>query len=217
MNDSSNTGLHDEITLLLPWYINKTLHEHDQRRVENHTKDCLECRDALSLLRTMETAVTVDSPAPIVPAPRVQDLLDTVCPQAATRSPRRGWIESMAAASIITIAITALLFFVSSDKQGINNNIFETATSTRSAVTMDVVLDIQFETTSDAGTRRTLLEILNAEVQTTSDNGDAVRAILHIPVASLEELEWHTKRIESMSPIRSVKLVALQLPVRKKE
>lgn len=217
MNEPSDTALHEEIALLLPWYVNKTLHDSEQRLVENHAKGCRECQDALSLLRSMESAVTVDAPAPIVPAPRLQDLLDSVRTKRPVPPSRMEWIGNLVAASLITIAITALLYLANDDEQGVDGQIFGTATSESSTVSMDVVLDIQFEVTSGADTRRKLLETLNAEIQTSSDDGSEVRAILHIPATSLEELELHTKQIESMPSIRSVELVALQLPMRKKE
>lgn len=217
MDDYSNTDIHDEIALLLPWYVNETLHDSEWRRVENHARDCSECQDALSLLRSIDSAVTVDAPAPIVPAPRVQDLLGSVRSQRPTRPIKTEWTKNAIAASIITIAITALLYFANDDDQYIDSKIFETATSTQTTVTMDVVLDIRFDEASDADARTKLLEALNAEIQASSKNGEEVRAILKFPASSLEELESRTKQIAAMPPIRSVELVALQLPVRNQE
>ena len=48
---------HQEISLLLPWYVNKSLHGAEVRLVENHLKVCLTCRRELATLHKLATAV----------------------------------------------------------------------------------------------------------------------------------------------------------------
>jgi len=48
---------HQEISLLLPWYVNKTLHGAEISRVENHLKVCLTCRRELATLHKLAAAV----------------------------------------------------------------------------------------------------------------------------------------------------------------
>lgn len=48
---------HQEISLLLPWYVNKTLHGAEINRVENHLKVCLTCRRELATLHKLAAAV----------------------------------------------------------------------------------------------------------------------------------------------------------------
>lgn len=38
---------HQEVTLLLPWYVNGTLNEQEMATVDAHLEHCAECRDAL--------------------------------------------------------------------------------------------------------------------------------------------------------------------------
>ncbi len=51
---------HQEISLLLPWYVNKTLHGAEVKMVENHLKVCLTCRRELATLHKLATAVQQD-------------------------------------------------------------------------------------------------------------------------------------------------------------
>jgi len=58
---------HQEISLLLPWYINNSLHRDEIKKVENHLKVCLTCRRELATLHKLAAAVqqegTIDSAA----------------------------------------------------------------------------------------------------------------------------------------------------------
>lgn len=51
---------HHEISLLLPWYVNKTLHGAEVKMVENHLKVCLTCRRELATLQKLATAVQLE-------------------------------------------------------------------------------------------------------------------------------------------------------------
>ncbi|MGR9117334.1 MAG: anti-sigma factor family protein [Gammaproteobacteria bacterium] len=48
---------HREISLLLPWYVNKTLSGAEMNRVEHHLKVCLTCRRELATLHKLAAAV----------------------------------------------------------------------------------------------------------------------------------------------------------------
>jgi len=48
---------HQDILLLLPWYVNKTLHGNEVETVENHLKVCLTCRRELASLQKLAAAV----------------------------------------------------------------------------------------------------------------------------------------------------------------
>jgi hypothetical protein len=58
---------HQDISLLLPWYVNKTLHGTEMIMVENHLKVCLTCTRELASLRKLAAAVqrevSIDSSA----------------------------------------------------------------------------------------------------------------------------------------------------------
>ncbi len=48
---------HQEITLLLPWYVNKSLSEDEIEWVENHLKVCLTCKRDIAALQKLAAAV----------------------------------------------------------------------------------------------------------------------------------------------------------------
>lgn len=48
---------HQEIALLLPWYVNKTLRDHELKAVEKHLKICLICRREIATLHKVSLAV----------------------------------------------------------------------------------------------------------------------------------------------------------------
>ena len=48
---------HDDISLLLPWYVNNTLHGSELKDVENHLKVCLTCKRELANLKKLSLAV----------------------------------------------------------------------------------------------------------------------------------------------------------------
>ena len=58
---------HQDISLLLPWYVNKTLHGAEIKMVENHLKVCLTCRREIATLHKLAAAVqqegSIDSAA----------------------------------------------------------------------------------------------------------------------------------------------------------
>ncbi len=53
--------MHDEISLLLPWYVNKTLREEEFSAVESHLKICLVCRRELASLEKLSIAINQES------------------------------------------------------------------------------------------------------------------------------------------------------------
>ena len=62
MNKTTSTiqDQHHQIQFLLPWYVNQSLQQHEQRLVENHIRHCLPCRRELNGLRKLAEAVTHD-------------------------------------------------------------------------------------------------------------------------------------------------------------
>jgi hypothetical protein len=51
---------HDEMTRLLPWYVNGTLDDDERAAVEKHVRDCLPCRATLREQRRLATLVRRD-------------------------------------------------------------------------------------------------------------------------------------------------------------
>jgi hypothetical protein len=48
---------HDDISLLLPWYVNNTLHGSELKDVENHLNVCLTCKRELVNLKKLSLAI----------------------------------------------------------------------------------------------------------------------------------------------------------------
>ncbi len=54
-NDQSNYSSHDDVWLLLPWYVNGSLDEYEHPLVENHLKVCVTCRGEAENLKKLST------------------------------------------------------------------------------------------------------------------------------------------------------------------
>ena len=58
---SPPTDQHQKILLLLPWYLNKTLQQDEQRQVESHLRNCMLCSRELVALQKLAAAVKQSS------------------------------------------------------------------------------------------------------------------------------------------------------------
>ncbi len=70
---------HEDVVLLIPWYVNDTLSDRDRSKVEGHLAACAACRDELALERRIHEGMSVDSPVEYMPAAslnRLRDMLD---------------------------------------------------------------------------------------------------------------------------------------------
>jgi anti-sigma factor RsiW len=70
---------HEEVVLLIPWYVNDTLSDRDRSRVEGHLAACAACRDDLVLERRIHEGMNVESLVEYMPAAslnRLRDMLD---------------------------------------------------------------------------------------------------------------------------------------------
>lgn len=214
MTDNRQLYDHDEIDLLLPWYVNDTLEPAEHDRVTRHLTTCAECRENVSLLAKVQAAVVRNKATPIVPQPRIDELLDSI----STGNPLRHLDRQQsriffAAAAVTLLLIATLILSNQEDRWGVPLR-FETATSSQVGASMDYVLTIQFESrTSPADRDRVLQDIGARDVSGGSDMG-SYRVIVQLSAASLEELDSYTEDLESLSEVRSVAVVALQLPVR---
>jgi hypothetical protein len=123
MNNQSDTDVteHQDVSALIPWYINDTIDERCRKRVDAHLALCAACRADLALERRVHGAVTADSGVEYMAAPslkRLQARLDGPPGAAAdaarsttaeTPSPEMPW-RSLLAASVLMIAVALGLF-----------------------------------------------------------------------------------------------------------
>ena len=113
-----------EISALLPWYVNDTIGEQDRQRVDAHLILCASCRDDLARERLICRSMTVETAVEHMPAAslkRLQARLDGVtdpqadaAPQAvaptqvSSAQPRRSAAWQAAMAASIAVAVVAL-------------------------------------------------------------------------------------------------------------
>lgn len=58
---SSSTDQHQQILLLLPWYLNQSLEHNERQQVESHLRSCILCSRELVVLRKLAAAVNQSS------------------------------------------------------------------------------------------------------------------------------------------------------------
>jgi anti-sigma factor RsiW len=61
-NDLTGNTEHDEIAVLLPWYVNGSLNTEERIQVDDHVRRCLTCRRELALERRILEAFHSESP-----------------------------------------------------------------------------------------------------------------------------------------------------------
>lgn len=214
MTDNSQKQDHNEIDLLLPWFVNETLDPVEHERVAAHLATCAICRDSLALLTDVQSAVVRHKATPIVPQPRIDELMGSISAGYSKDNFDHGFARAFLAAAGITALLVTSLLLTNSQNTIIAPQTFETATTVAENTAMDYVLSIQFESgTTDSEREQIMQDIEARDVSGGSEIG-AYRVIVQLPAASLDELDRYTENLEAMSAIKSVSVVALQLPMR---
>jgi hypothetical protein len=111
---------HQEISALIPWYVNDTIDDRQRKRLEAHLSQCAACRSGLQLERQVHETMTVDPDVEYMAAPslkRLQSRLDALethgdVPVSAKRVRREMPWRSLMAASVAVIAVALGLFAV---------------------------------------------------------------------------------------------------------
>lgn len=115
-----NSAEHQEVSALIPWYVNETLQERDRERVEAHVDLCAICREDLAAQQRICAAIEAQ-PAidymPVASLKRLQARLDAQAESAATpappqlqhsnRLPWRGWMAASIAVMAVAVALLA--------------------------------------------------------------------------------------------------------------
>lgn len=118
---SENSAEHQEVSALIPWYVNDTLADPERHRVNVHVGSCAVCRDDLALHKRLFEGIEAQ-PAldymPMASLKRLQARLDAA--QAQTASPpmapppelsrsdtRRGWMAASIAGMAVAIGLLA--------------------------------------------------------------------------------------------------------------
>jgi anti-sigma factor RsiW len=124
MSRSEDVRVHEEISPLIPWYVNGTLGERDRQRMDAHLLACENCRNALSQEQLVYQAVAVETTVEYIPAAslkRLQAKLDGITAEAPAaalpaqqpraQQPRRSlpWAGLMAASlALMALALSLL-------------------------------------------------------------------------------------------------------------
>jgi len=120
---SDDVRVHQEISELIPWYLNGSIGDHERQRVEAHLLLCVLCRDDLARERRVYQGMTADTAVEYMPAAslrRLQARLDGVdaaasadmaadTPAAEERSRRSTPWQGLMAASVAVIAVALSL------------------------------------------------------------------------------------------------------------
>ncbi|MGI9224166.1 MAG: anti-sigma factor family protein [Woeseiaceae bacterium] len=212
MIEIESTGCRDAVAELLPWYVNETLDETERDEVREHISTCEDCRDNVELLSQVQQAVRTESPAPLVPAPRTEDLLAALDGAGRSHLPgnRRQWLA--AAAVIAMIGVASILVF---QRDGsIESPVrFETATSAPAAAAINYVVELQFADGVGAQDRMAVFAALEASDTVRPIDSGAYRVTLALGSLSLTDLENFVQDIEARPEVSSAEVVAVQLPV----
>ncbi|MCK5326730.1 MAG: zf-HC2 domain-containing protein [Woeseiaceae bacterium] len=207
------THEHDAIVQLLPWYVNDTLDEFEMDLVRTHIDSCEECHDNIELLSRVQQVVRIDSPAPLVPAPRVKELLQAIDSPEHDRSSGRRWPLLAAAASIILVVAVTALLLVQPDTDSASPTQFQTATSAASSDSIDYVIELQFSPETDASGREAFFRTIEIREPVVSMNNFTYRVTVGLGAVSLSDLEHYIDGIEANPAIATAEVVAVQLPV----
>lgn len=208
---------HQAVDRLLPWYINGTLTPDEHDRVRRHVDGCTACRETISLLSMVQSSVRHDTATPIVRPLGTEKLLGDIDNLERRIRHRRFLTRSLMAASVAAVVLVGALLPASRDTSDPEPALFETTTSTSPAISMDYVLDVQFETGTTLAEQTRLLRSLGAEYVDRDEPNAVYRVTVSLPAASLEELEQYMNDVRALPQIRSADVVALQLPMKRRE
>jgi hypothetical protein len=126
-----NSAEHQEVSALIPWYVNDTLADPERQRVDAHVGSCAVCRDDLAVNKRIFEGIDAQ-PAldymPVASLKRLQARLDVAQAQAAPSPlpplepgrndvPWRGWMAASIAAMAVVVGLLAADRWVQFEKQ----------------------------------------------------------------------------------------------------
>ena len=205
MADRPATAGHDEIAMMLPWYVNGTLGAGERDAVAAHLDVCAACREALADCVAMHAAVAADGATPIPPAVSAGDLLDGSARR--TRRVRARW---RIAAGIAALAIAAgTLVAIPLPWSG---STFEAVTGAASATTVDYVFEVRLVDGLTGQQQADALAGIGGRDAALLSGDSAYRVTIAMPPRSLAELEAMAAEFERRDDVLEARLVALQVP-----
>jgi len=208
---------HGWVDRVLPWFVNNTLDVDEQERVRRHLGRCDACRATVSLLSTVQSILRRATATPMVPPPRIERLLATI-DNLDRKHLRVGRLAVIGIAASLTAALVVATLVLSNQQPAVTEPVlYETVTSPASGAAMDYVLEVQFEAGIPFIAQERLLRRLEALDINRSETDSTYRATVNLRASSLEELERYMRDVESLREIRSISVVAIQLPVKRQQ
>ena len=214
MTENTCSNEHEQANLLLPWFVNKTLDGTEMELVRRHISVCKDCQEDVSLLASVQSSMAKSSPSPILPAADSASLLaslDKLEKQSSDRANSRRRMPYVAALAAGFAAIAIIFTLMKQPENPVTR--FETATSGNEVAAMDYVLTISFmDSAAPLDQERVLSDIGARDIS--ADRQDGIyRVTVNLQIGTVEDLERYTDDLESLPPVKSVEVVAMQLPL----
>ena len=178
--------------------------------MEAHVANCADCREGVSELQLIDRAIRKGAPTPLVPEADVERLNRLI--DADERSERRGRF-GLAAAATLLVALAAGVFLLSLQADRPSPQ-FETATSSAGGSPMDYVVLVELAPDLAPIERQEAFDSIGLREASETQEVGVYRGVLSLTASSVSELESIQTRLAERERIRSVRVVALQLPVK---
>ena len=181
---------------LLPWYANDTLTGDERQRVEDHLRDCGQCRQELAWLQQLRQQVKglqpLESPGELVRAKLLREV------RSQPRRQRVQWWQAALAASLAVIVIQGAVIFRLSGP----GNMQVAAAPIGSLPGQEALVRIRFKPTATETQIRQALRVINgAVVDGPGDSGVYYVRLEGLDTTQPFEIQDAVQRLKTASPV----------------
>ncbi|MEK6770533.1 MAG: zf-HC2 domain-containing protein [Pseudomonadota bacterium] len=181
---------------LLPWYANDTLTGDERQRVEDHLRDCGQCRQELAWLQRLRQQVKglqpLESPGELVRAKLLREV------RSQPRRQRVQWWQAALAASLAVIVIQGAVIFRLSGP----GNMQVAAAPIGSLPGQEALVRIRFKPTATETQIRQALRVINgAVVDGPGDSGVYYVRLEGLDTTQPFEIQDAVQRLKTASPV----------------
>jgi anti-sigma factor RsiW len=135
--------VHARVWHMLPWWVNGTLSQQDNERVERHVNQCAACAAEVELQRALQATLRSD-PVMMAPQSGWQKMVERLDDDAAThdgKSPSIWWRGAVAVQTLLIVGLTTLLWQSYSSNSDANTAMLQPRYETLTANTMTPASD----------------------------------------------------------------------------